>query len=69
MAILFFSGGVVLMKTTPDLPVEAVKAMYPNMMNHGYVGQYKTIDNRVIGVVKKIDPPPTQVNLGHIHFR
>jgi len=58
--IRFLPGGVVLMKTTPDLPVEAVKAMYPNMMNHGYVGQYKTIDNRVIGVVKKIDPPPTQ---------
>jgi len=58
--IRFLPGGVVLMKTTPDLPVEAVKAMHLNMMSHGYVGQFKTVDNRVVAVVKKIDPPPTQ---------
>ena len=54
--IRFLPGGLVVMNTTADSPQEAVKVMGLNMA-HGYVGQYKTVDNRVICVVKKIEPP------------
>ena len=44
-----FAGGLVLMNTTPDSPAEAVKAMLYPGLHQGYVGQYKTVDDRHVG--------------------
>lgn len=55
--IRFLPGGLVLMNTTPDSPAEAVKAMLYPGLHQGYVGQYKSVDDRVICVVRKVEPP------------